>query len=262
MQRTLANKLEIRNYYWTSRKLSYLLSAFTLLLALQQGCKAEVVLREIALGGTKHTYYLFVPEAMSPKLKVPLIILLHGSNRNGQSMIKEWIGIANEQRVILAAPNSDSPIGWSLPIDGPQLLYDLTELLKSQYALDSRRIYLFGHSAGARFALLMSLIESQYFAATAIHAGNLQQQNYFMIPLSIRKIPISIQVGVNDQFSPQNSIRETVNILRDSQFPLQLIEISNHDHNYYEISSRINRSAWEFLSSYQLTEEPKYTNFK
>ena len=46
--------------------------------------------------------------------------------------------------------------------------------LKSKYPINPRRVYLFGHSAGASFALHMSLMESQYFAAAAIHAGALR----------------------------------------------------------------------------------------
>ena len=38
-------------------------------------------------------------------------------------------------------------------------------------------MYLFGHSAGAGQALYLSLLESEYFAATAVHAGALRTED-------------------------------------------------------------------------------------
>jgi poly(3-hydroxybutyrate) depolymerase len=69
---------------------------------------------------------------------------------------------------------------------------------KAKYPINPRRVYLFGHSAGASFALHMSLMESQYFAAVAIHAGALRGTTWKLIDLAKRKIPISIQVGDSD----------------------------------------------------------------
>ncbi len=50
--------------------------------------------------------------------------------------------------------------------------------LKTKYPINPRRVYLFGHSAGAIFALHMSLMESQYFAAAAVHAGALRGRRH------------------------------------------------------------------------------------
>jgi poly(3-hydroxybutyrate) depolymerase len=58
-----------------------------------------------------------------------------------------------------------------VPADGPAFLYFLIEAVKAKHAVDGRRMYLFGHSAGAEFALTMGLIESEFFAAVAVHSS-------------------------------------------------------------------------------------------
>jgi dienelactone hydrolase len=59
----------------------------------------------------------------------------------------------------------------------------------------------------------MSLMESQYFAATAIHAGALVQQDYDLVDSAKRKIPISIQVGDRDPGVPVKIVRATRDLL-------------------------------------------------
>ncbi len=121
--------------------------------------------------GKERSYYLFVPGSVDKSKKMPLIVMLHGSGRNGRVLIEHWQKLAEQEGIILAGPDSRSSILWSIPEDGPQFLYELVEDLKAKYPIDPRRVYLFGHSAGGIFGLLMSVLEPKYFAAAAISAG-------------------------------------------------------------------------------------------
>ncbi len=124
-------------------------------------------------------------------------------------------------------------------------------------------MYLFGHSAGASFALHMSLMESEYFAATAIHAGSLRSdEEVQLIRLAKRKIPISIQVGDSDQYFPLKEVRATRDALKEAGIPVDLIEIENHDHWYYDKASKFNQTAWEFLKKHELAADPRYQKYK
>jgi dienelactone hydrolase len=107
----------------------------------------------------------------------------------------------------------------------------------------------------------MSLMESQYFAATAIHAGALGSDGMDLIELAKRKIPISIQVGDSDQFFPLKDVRATRDALKEGGFPVDLIEIPNHDHWYYDKAAKFNQTAWEFLKKYELDAEPLYQKY-
>lgn len=139
------------------------------------------------------------------------------------------------------------------------MLYELVELLKSKYPVDSRRVYLFGHSAGAVFAMNMALLESEYFAAVAVHAGAFRgESEYAVVNYAQRKIPMAIFVGVNDRFFPLEAVRQTRDELGRVGFLVEVTEIPHHDHWYYDMAPKINRSAWNFLKTKQLSSDPHY----
>lgn len=213
-------------------------------------------------GGKKHTYYLFVPGNLSATIPAPLLILLHGSNRNGLSLVEKWKDLAAAEGIILVGPDSLDSSHWAIPEDGPGFLHELVEALKTKYAIDMRRIYLFGHSGGAVCALQLSLYESDYFAATAVHAGALDNTGLSLIPLAKRKIPMFLQVGTNDPLFPLKWVRATRDALNEQGFAAQLTEIPNHDHWYYDLAPKINQAAWEFLKTNKLTAEPRFDEYK
>ena len=69
-------------------------------------------------------------------------------------------------------PDAENRQGWSVPGDGPEPLCSLVDHLRQTVpVINARRMYLFGHSAGAVFVLHMAMLESDYFAAGALHAG-------------------------------------------------------------------------------------------
>src|SRR5215216_59827 len=194
--------------------------------------KDEITKELITSNGKTRPYYLYVPSTVKAASPAPLIVMLHGSNRTGVTLVEKWKDFAKKEGIILAGPDSTDLRGWSSPPDGPDYLHELVEELKTKYPINPRRVYLFGHSAGACFALHMSLMESQYFAATAIHAGALTSEGMDLIDLAKRKIPISIQVGDSDQFFPIKAVRATRDALKEGGIPVELIEIENHDHWY------------------------------
>jgi predicted esterase len=107
----------------------------------------------------------------------------------------------------------------------------------------------------------MGLMESQYFAAVAIHAGALRGEDMGVIELAKRKIPISMQIGDSDQLVPLKFVRATRDALKEAGFTVDLIEIENHDHWYYDKASKFNQTAWEFLKKYELESDPQYQKY-
>jgi hypothetical protein len=107
----------------------------------------------------------------------------------------------------------------------------------------------------------MSLLESEYFAAAAIHAGALGRDADSFVELAKRKTPISIQVGDSDQFFPLQIVRSTKDVLSTAGFSVELIELQNHDHWYYDMAPKINRTAWDFLKKHELPADPKYRKY-
>ena len=207
----------------------------------------------------KRTYYLFVPAGI--KAPAPLIVLLHGSGRDGLSLIDKWKDLASREGIIIVGPDANGE-GWSTPRDGPAFLHDLVEELKSRYPINPRRVYLFGHSAGAVFALMMATVESEYFAATAIHAGAFRSPNEFQtIDSASRKIPLAIWVGTVDPFFPLADVHATRDAFRGKGFTIEVTEMPGHDHWYYDLAPSINAGAWKFLQKYELPRDPVYSEF-
>lgn len=236
------------------------LLVFTFLMSLAPSpAPAEKIVKEsIRSEGRERTYYLFVPDKISPASPVPLVVLLHGSGRNGMSLVEKWARLAKEERIIVVGPDALNSQGWRIPQDGPDFIHELVEALKAKYPINSRRVYLFGHSAGAGQALYLSLLESEYFAATAVHAGALGEDSDAYIERAQRKVPIAIFVGTNDQFFPLPVVRATRDALNARGFKSELTEIKGHTHWYYDRAPEINRSAWDFLKVHELSGEPKY----
>ncbi|MFY9556019.1 MAG: dienelactone hydrolase family protein [Blastocatellia bacterium] len=237
---------------------SFLLVFTLLLFPSQTAASSEKIIRESFVSqNKKRSIYLFVPESVKSGMPAPLIILLHGSGRNGLSLADKWKDLASKEGIILVGPDSIDSSRWSSPVDGPDFLRDVVENVKTRYTINPRRVYLFGHSGGAVFALYMSLFESKYFAATAIHAGALRQQDA-AIALAKRKTPIAMFVGTRDRFFPVEDVRGTRDDLNKQGFAVALTELPGHDHNYYDLASKINTSAWEFLKKHELDEDPQY----
>ncbi len=240
--------------------------SWSLLLALAAACPVvasdKIEKDSLSSGGKRHTYYRYVPQNLSAATPAPLLILLHGSNRNGLSLVEKWKDLASAEGIILVGPDSLDSSHWDVPADGPGFIHELVETIKAKYAIDPQRIYLFGHSGGAVFGLLLSLYESEYFAASAVHAGALDTAGVSLIPVAKRKIPMLLQVGTNDPLFPLKWVRATRDALNQQGFAVQLSEIPNHDHWYYDLAPKINQAAWEFLKGNKLAAEPHFEEYK
>ena len=239
-------------------KLRFSLVAVLLVMASTPGFAKDDITKElITSNGKTRAYYLYVPATV--KASAPLLVTLHGSNRNGITLVEKWKDYAKKEGIILVGPDASNARGWGSPQDGPDFLRDLIEELKTKYPINPRRVYLFGHSAGGSFSLHMALMESQYFAAAAIHAGALT--NLDLIEHATRKIPISIQIGDSDPLVPLKIVRATSDALKEAGFTVDLVEIANHDHWYYDKASKFNLTAWEFMKKYELDSDPQYKKY-
>ncbi len=228
-------------------------------MALPAWCASGKTSREtLQFMGQTRSFHVFVPETLPPGRAVPLLLTLHGSGGNGGDMVDKWKDLAASEQIIVVGPDSKSPAIWVAPFDGPDFLHDIVERLEKTYPIDDRRVYLFGHSAGAGFALLTSVREPQYFAATAVHAGALRATE---IPANVgetRRIPIAIFSGDSDPIIRIETVRMTRDALRSAGIPVSLFEIPGHDHDYYGVSSKINHLAWDYLKQWTLPAEPQY----
>jgi predicted esterase len=236
----------------------WLLLLLEVLLPQWSAAMARAQKLSILYQGKSRTYFLYIPDNVSTP--APLLLLLHGSGRDGMSQIVPWEPMAKKGKIILLAPNSANSTQWTLEKDGPRFLHSLVEQVRSMCPIDEQRIYVFGHSAGAEMALYMAVLEPEYFAAAAIHAGVLREDAWRYMEPARRKIPIAIWVGTDDAYFPLSEVHRTRDALKSHGFPVQLVEMPHHDHDYYRVAEAVNRDAWEFLRKVRLEEQPKWSD--
>jgi poly(3-hydroxybutyrate) depolymerase len=223
--------------------------------------KESITKEIITSAGKKRAYYLFVPENI--KSPAPLLITLHGSGRNGLSLVEKWKNLAAKEGFIVVGPDSLNTQAWVTPGDGPDFLRDLVDELKAKYPINPRRVYMFGHSGGAVFALGISMFESKYFAASAIHAGAWRDPREFsLLDYLKRKIPISIVVGDQDPLFPSEDVKKTGEKLKERGVEVEVTVIKGHNHWYYSKSSEINARLWDFLKRFELSEDPQFEQYQ
>jgi len=236
-------------------------STIAIVLALASPAAAEKVLKETMVsGGATRTYYLLVPDSAQGK-PAPLIILLHGSGRDGRLLVDHWASLAKQQGIILVGPDAIVRAGWSMRDDGPPFLRDLVDALKTKVTFDPKRVYLFGHSAGAIHGLAMAVLESEYFAAVVAHAGVLGPEFVPFVARAPRKTPIGLWVGTSDPQFPLDAVRRTRDALNQQGFNAELTEVTRHTHDYYSRSGEINKGAWAFLQDKHLDKDPRFQDY-
>jgi poly(3-hydroxybutyrate) depolymerase len=221
----------------------------------------KITKEKTTTGAAPRTYYLYLPEAAGDA-RMPLLVTLHGSGRDGRSLLPYWEKLAKTEHIIVAGPDATVRQGWGMREDGPQFLYDFVEELKQKYPVDPRRVYLFGHSAGAIHALAMAVLESEYFAAVAVHAGILDQNYSAFVDRAPRRIPIGMWVGTRDDLFPIPAVRATRDLFKAAGFEVPLTEIAGHTHWYYDRGADINKEVWAFLQDKQLSADPKYQQYE
>jgi predicted esterase len=134
----------------------------------------------------------------------------------------------------------------------------VVEAVRAKNPVDGKRLYLFGHSAGAVYALYMGVMESKYFAATGVHAGAMREDFYPYLDLAKRKLPVTIWVGTEDPYFSLTLVKATQAEMNKHGFETQVVEMKGHDHNYYAVSKDLNPRIWEFFRNTKLDADPSW----
>ena len=221
-------------------------------------CTLAVTLSAQATDLARHTvrcdqrdmeYVAYVPPAATNG-PLPVLVLLHGAGDQAENFAQAWKSFAQKKKILLIAPQL--PRDPTLEAHIPKILPCLVDDVRKQASLDQHRIYLFGYSMGGYLAFDGALLDSDYFAAAAVHAMGIDDEYASIVQRATRKIPIDISIGDHDQMVSLAQARKTRDLLKKSGFPIHYREIFNHTHNYYEMSDTINNDVWHFLEGYRL----------
>jgi len=205
----------------------------------------------VTVNGQARSYQIYAASQGSDQPR-PAVLLLHGSQRSGVSLVEKWKAIADRYDLILIGPHGMSK-GWSMEADGSAFLNAVLHDANAHHKIDPARLYLFGHSMGANYALYLSVLHSGVFAATALHAGQFSSPaGYALIAQAKRKIPVGFFVGTRDFSFPLDQVWQSAQAFASQGHPTALYVLNGHNHWYYDIAPFVNQQAWEFLSQYGL----------
>ncbi len=196
-----------------------------------------------------YSYHLFAP---APTTVSPAILLLHGAGDEAGNFIQAWKGLAKKENIVLIAPQLDrNPKFEDVAIKAFRcMIGDAGKFAE----INPRRIYIFGHSAGGYLAYDGATLDSQFYAAVAVHGMEINPDYRWIINQAKRKTPIAIYIGDRDEFFPVERVRKTRDLLINAGFPVHYVELKKHGHDYYYLSDQINLDAWNFLKDKQLPQ--------
>ncbi|MBC7982366.1 MAG: alpha/beta hydrolase [Candidatus Obscuribacterales bacterium] len=198
-------------------------------------------------------YALYVPKSYKKKTATPLIVLLHGLGSNPQQVIN-YDGIteqAEKRGYIVAAPFGYNAGGWygsrgqgkdfggglaRQADDVPNNLGELSEkdvlnvlnLVRKEFNVDKRRIYLMGHSMGGGGSLYLGIKHKEIWAALAPMAPAIWSSPDELA--AIPKMPIIVVQGDQDNLVPVDRTRRWIAKMSELNMPYKYIEIKDGNH--------------------------------
>lgn len=207
--------------------------------------------KSVFCGKYQYHYLLYAPPRTGAS---PAILILHGAGDQPAPMLEAWKSRAKKEGIALIAPQL--PMAPAFEEVAPQVFRCMVEDAKKSVLIDPQRVYIFGHSMGGYLAYDAAMLQSNYFAAAAIHAMGISKEYYGIVARAVRKMPIAIYVGDSERPDLYDKTSKTRDLLRKENFEVHFVELRDHDHNYYALSDQINEDAWNFLKNKKLPNLP------
>ena len=141
----------------------------------------------IVHNGLTREYDMYIPSGYNSSTALPVIFLFHGFGGNGSEFLNEtnMKEVAESNDIIIISPQGsllDGISHWnSCPIGGDNkseaddlgFVEFLLENIKSEYAIDSERIYAVGYSNGGMMSYGLAHFKSNLFAAVGSVSGTM-----------------------------------------------------------------------------------------
>jgi poly(3-hydroxybutyrate) depolymerase len=197
-------------------------------------------------------YQLYVPSTYDRSRPTPLIIALHCLGSDAWHMIRYegLTELAEARGYIVAAPMGYNSRGWYGSLgpgraspggrpgnaDDPEDLGALSEQdvmnvldrVRQEFSIDSRRIYLMGHSMGGGGTWYLGIKHPELWAALAPAAPAIYSSPDALT--AIRTIPVTVVQGDSDELVDVKVTRQWVEKMKTLKMDYTYIEVPGGDH--------------------------------
>jgi predicted peptidase len=237
--------------------ITILLSLLSLLLQLsspQNGQHSHRFERKVAkdVGGN---YLLYLPQNYGREQKrYPLIMYLHGGSLRGDDV--ERLRTSGLPRIVDKDPSFPFIVVSPLCPAGEiwtdtDLLIGILDKVMSQYAVDSERIYLTGHSMGGRGALYLAYKYPDRFAAVVTISPHSTITAWAQ---RLKGIPIWIIHGAKDEFVPFGESESMAKALKDVGGDVKFTVLA--ERNHFILDSYGNKQLYEWFLEHRRKSKP------
>jgi poly(3-hydroxybutyrate) depolymerase len=213
------------------------------------------------LSGCYIPYRLYVPKRWDQRKPIPLVVFLHGSHGDENTVLQDGkaIALAEERGWIVLSPLGDNlNSGWgnrlrvvnadgSMPPARPTTIKNIVlpkdrlvpepaevdvlrtiDLTRTEYNVDPERIYLVGNSMGGEGVWHLAARHPRLWAAVAPAAGPIDPEAYPYEKL--RQMPVLAVHGDNDPIISYEASKQMVAKLRQLGAPANLLTVPAGGH--------------------------------
>jgi predicted esterase len=181
-------------------------------------------------------YRVYVPSTYDGSRAMPLVVALHGALGDEKSYFSGIYdpavikGEAERRGYIVATPTWLGRFPYGAPAE-EDVLRVISEV-RSNYKIDSSRIYLTGHSLGGFGAWQIAFDHPEIFAALAPVSGGSPVRLDVLPPLlaRIKNIPALVVHGAKDGIVPPARSKEMVEAARKAGVQISYTEVPGADH--------------------------------
>ena len=201
-------------------------------------------------------YKLYIPAQYQPEQALPLVVMLHGCTQSADDFARgtNMNALADEMGCVIAYPsqtkanNPNKCWNWFNLQDQqrdqgePAIIAGITRIIVDDYAIDPKRVYIAGLSAGGAMATIMGATYPDIYAGIGVHSGlargSASDMMSALTAMRAGKSANSVQTLTQSRFVPtivfhgdQDAVVATINgdqVLAEAQAAL-----ANDDPDYY-----------------------------
>ena len=193
---------------------------------------------------TEMEYAVYIPEGYDTKKSYPLMVVLHGLNSNPRQILNYpgLTRLAQKHGYILAAPMGYNTRGWYGgrgqtsrrwdPMNLGELsekdVMNVLEIVRGEFKVDSKRIYLMGHSMGGGGTWHIGIKYADIWAGLAPIAPATFRSSDDLV--KIKTTPVILVQGDKDRLVPVRGARRWASRMKELGMTHKYIEVKDGNH--------------------------------